>query len=82
MEVVRRFDRLICGSTQPGLTIVFDLAPRLSLQRANGRESRRKSKQGRFESQGVSFHERVREGYLAIARRQPGRVKVVQAGDP
>jgi len=75
---VRAFDRIICARTQPHLTIVLDLPPRLSLERAQGRESMRKSKQERFELQGLRFHERVREGYLAIARRQPRRVKLVQ----
>ena len=79
---VRAFDRIICARTQPGLTIVLDLAPRLSLKRAQGRESGRKSKQRRFESQGMRFHKRVRSGYLAIARREPRRVKVVQADGP
>jgi dTMP kinase len=82
VETVRAFDRIICARTQPHLTIVLDLPPRLSLARAQGRESRRRSKQERFELQGLRFHERVREGYLAIVRRQPGRVKLVQANRP
>jgi len=79
---VQAFDRIICARTQPHLTIVLDLPPRLSLERAQGRESMRKSKQERFELQGLRFHERVREGYLAIARRQPRRVKLVRANRP
>jgi dTMP kinase len=79
VETVRAFDRLICGRTQPDLTIVLDLAPRLSLERAQARLTGRKSKQGRFESQGMNFHKKVREGYLAIARQEPRRVKVVRA---
>ncbi len=82
VETVRALDRIICRRTQPDLTVVLDLAPRLSLARAQGRQSRRKSKQGRFESQGISFHQRVRNGYLAIARKEPRRVKVVRAGGP
>jgi dTMP kinase len=82
VQAVRAFDRIICDRTQPDLTIVLDLAPRLSLERAQGRETRRESKQGRFESQGLSFHKRVRNGYLAIARKEPRRMKVVQADRP
>jgi dTMP kinase len=82
VETVQAFDCIICHPTQPDLTIVLDLAPRLSLARAQGRQSRRKSKQGRFESQGMNFHQRVRNGYLAIARKEPLRVKVVQADGP
>jgi dTMP kinase len=82
VETVRAFDRIVCGGTQPDLTIVLDLDPRASLARAQGREIRRNSRHGRFESQGVKFHQRVRAGYLAIARREPRRVKVVRADRP
>jgi dTMP kinase len=81
-ETVRAFDRMICARTQPDLTIVLDLPPRVSLKRAQGRESRRKSNQERFELQGMRFHKRVRDAYLAIARKEPRRVKVVQANGP
>jgi dTMP kinase len=82
VETVRAFDRIVCARTQPDLTILLDLAPRLSLRRAQARRSWRKSKQQRFELQGMTFHKRVRNGYLAIARKQPRRVKVVQADRP
>lgn len=81
-EIVRAFDRMICGQTQPGLTLVLDLAPRVALRRAQGREFRRNSIRGRFEAQGLNFHQRVRAGYLAIARREPRRVKLVRANRP
>ena len=81
-EAVRAFDRLVCARTQPDLTIVLDLAPRLSLQRAQGRHSGRKSRQERFELQGTNFHRRVRRGYLALARKEPRRMKVVRANGP
>ena len=80
--LVRALDRIICGRTQSDLTLVLDLPPRLALERARGREARRRSKRGRFEAQSLRFHERVRAGYLAIARREPRRVKVVQADLP
>jgi dTMP kinase len=79
---VRALDRIICGHTQPDLTLVLDLPARLALERARGRETRRRSKHGHFEAQSFRFHERVRAGYLAIARRDPRRVKVVQADQP
>jgi len=81
-RTVRAFDRVVSGRTQPDLTILLDLAPRLSLGRAEGRESQRKSNQGRFEAQGLDFHTRVRRGYLAIAHKEPRRVKVVRADEP
>jgi dTMP kinase len=82
VETVRAFDEVVCGATQPNLTIVLDLDPRTALARAHGREERRNSQRSRFEAQGLAFHRRVRRGYLEIARREPRRVKVVQADRP
>jgi dTMP kinase len=80
IEVVRAFDRVVCGDTQPDLTLVLDVAPRAALTRAQGRETRRNSRHGRFEAEGLRFHTRVRAGYLAIARQEPSRVRLVEAG--
>ncbi len=80
VAAVRALDRIICGRTQPDLTLVLDLAPRLALKRARRRQN--ESGQGRFEAQGLKFHQRVRAGYLAIARQAPRRVKVVRANRP
>lgn len=79
---VRAFDRIVCGKTQPQLTLLLDLDPRVALARAQGREMRRNSAHSRFEIQGLKFHQRVRAGYLAIAKRQPRRVKAVSADRP
>jgi dTMP kinase len=76
---VRAFDRVICGKTQPDLTIILDLDPERALGRALGRDTRRRSRHGRFEAQSLAFHKRVRAGYLAIARSAPSRIKVVNA---
>jgi dTMP kinase len=75
---VRAFDRVICGQTQPDLTIILDLDPKRALGRAL-RDIRRRSRLDRIEAQGLAFHQRVRAGYLAIARRAPERIKVLRA---
>jgi dTMP kinase len=82
VKTVRAFDRIVCGRTQADLTIVLDLDPRLALARAQGREIRRNSTRGRFEAAGLEFHQRVRAGYLVMARQEPRRVKVVEADRP
>jgi dTMP kinase len=78
-ETVRIFDRIVCGPTQPDLTIVLDLPPQVGLSRATLRERQRNSNHMRFEAEGVGFQRRVRAGYLEIARQQPVRVKLVRA---
>ncbi len=78
VATVRAFDRVICGPTQPDLTIILDLDPERARGRARG-DSKRRSRLDRIEAQGLVFHKRVRAGYLALARRAPKRIKVVSA---
>jgi dTMP kinase len=75
---VAAFDRVVCGSTQPDLTIILDLDPEHARGRALG-DTRRRSRLDRIEAQGLAFHKRVRAGYRAIARRQPKRIKLLSA---
>ncbi|MGO8816954.1 MAG: dTMP kinase [Terriglobia bacterium] len=78
IATVSAFDRLICGATQPDLTIILDLDPERALGRARG--DTRRARLDRIEAQGLAFHKRVRVGYLALARKTPKRIKVVRAG--
>jgi dTMP kinase len=81
---VRELHRVLCGNLQPDLTILLESNAAASLSRARKR-NQRASKSGhghdenRFEQETRAFFGRVREGYLAIAKREPGRVVVVDA---
>jgi len=71
--------RLIFDDLKPDMTFLLDLAPRIGLARAwkqldNGTRSGTES---RFEEETINFHEKVRAGYLELARRQPERIRVV-----
>jgi dTMP kinase len=79
---VREIDRAVCGDTQPDLTLVLDLDPRLALSRALRRDARESLKPGRFEAEGLSLQQRVRAGYRALARREPGRVRLIRSDRP
>ncbi len=81
-RTVRALDRVICGRTQPDLTLLLDLDPRTALARARRRDNHRRAKDTRFENHGLKFQQRVRAGYLALARQQPRRIKVIQADRP
>ena len=84
-EPVRELHRVLCGDLQPDLTILMDSNPQASVNRARRRNqsasksSSRTHDENRFEQETRSFFARVREGYLAIAKREPERVVVVDA---
>jgi dTMP kinase len=75
-DAVRRVDAIARDGLLPDLTLVYDLAPEIGLARAWRRDG---SRAGRFEAAELAFHERVRAAYLEIARREPGRVVVIDA---
>ncbi|HKT10717.1 MAG TPA: dTMP kinase, partial [Terriglobia bacterium] len=79
VQTVHALDRIICGRTQPELTLLLDLDPQVSLARARKRNTRLKAKNTRFENHGLKFQKMVRAGYLALAQKQPRRIKVIQA---
>ncbi len=82
VQTVRALDQVICGRTQPDLTLLLDLDPQAALDRARKRNTRRKMRNTRFENHGLKFQKRVRTGYLALARQQPRRIKLIQADRP
>lgn len=84
-DAVRELHRVLCGNLQPDLTLLLDSNPHASVSRArrrNKRDSKNASRghdENRFESETRAFFGRVRDGYLAIAKREPGRVVMVDA---
>jgi len=79
-EIVERVNAFAVGPNVPGLTIVLDLDP----EAARERQIRRSHPPGsgsfdRMEAEPVDFFERVREGYMDVAKLHPRRVKIVSA---
>lgn len=72
---IRQLARIAHPGLAPDLTIVFD-AP---ISVASARLAARGQGQDRIELEDAPFFERVRAAYLAIATREPGRVRVVDA---
>ena len=78
LEFIRQLNRVVIEQRQPDLTILIDIDPRLALSRARERNRQDTVDESRFEKESLAFFERVREGYLTIAREQPHRVRLVQ----
>ena len=56
---------------KPDLTLVFDIDPEKGLGRTNAQKDR-------IEQRPLAYHTRVRQGYLTIAKKEPGRAKVIE----
>ena len=73
--LIAAMETYILEQTRPDLTLIFDLPVDVGLERAHARAG----SEMRFESKGLAFHERLRAGFLAIARAEPDRCTVVDA---
>jgi dTMP kinase len=83
LAMIHALDRLVTAGMRPDLTIVLDVEAAVGLARARGRNNQQGLEaEARFENEALAFHERVRQGYLALAREAPDRMKIVDAALP
>jgi dTMP kinase len=73
MDEVARIGGFCTGGITPDLTLILDVHPRTGGQRRGPRAA------DRIEQRSEEYHQKVREGFLALARRDPDRVRVVDA---
>nr|WP_312164820.1 dTMP kinase [Brevundimonas diminuta] len=74
-SLIEALDDAVVNGDQPDLTLVFDLPVKVGLDRAFGRGLF----ETRFESKGLAFHQKLRDGFLKVAERHPERCVVLDA---
>lgn len=75
ISLIEALEQTIVGATRPDLTLIFDLDPEAGLRRAKARKVA--DEEDRYERKGLTFHQRVREGFLEIARKDPKRCRII-----
>jgi dTMP kinase len=82
---VLELHRILCDDLQPDLTVLMDSDVATSVERArqrnqkSSRNGHERKDENRFEQESRAFFTRVRQGYLAIARRESDRVVMIDA---
>jgi dTMP kinase len=81
IELIGQLHQLLFDDLKPDVTLLLDLSPQVGLERAwqQLNTGQRSGNESRFESETVAFHEKVRAGYLELARLEPDRVKIIDA---
>jgi dTMP kinase len=74
-ETIRRIAAVTLGDFKPDFTLVLDLPPELGLARAGARQGT----ETRFEQFDLAFHTKLREAFLAAAKRAPDRCELIDA---
>jgi dTMP kinase len=81
LDLIQQIHRMILGGLKPDLTLILDLPVHDGLERAWQRINSQSGglPEDRFEKEAVAFHERVRQGYLTLARNEPERFRLIDA---
>ena len=74
-EKVTELHETVIDGFSPSLTLILDLPIEIGLARV-----RQRGEVDRYESMDLAFHQRIRDGFLDIARREPERCAVIDAG--
>ena len=75
LELIHHLNRVATDGLVPDLTIVLDVPVKVGRERTR----RRRRALDRLELEDFEFHQRVREGYLTIAKEEPHRVRVIHS---
>ena len=76
---LRALNAFATGGLTPHLTILLDIAPDEGFRRLSVRKA---AEIDRIERAGLEFHERLRQGYLELARTDPARFRVLSTDRP
>ena len=74
LEEIKQLNNIATGGLKPELTLLFDV----DIETSQARVGKEKD---RMESAGIEFFEKVRKGFLEIAKAEPDRVKVLNSAD-
>jgi dTMP kinase len=75
LAVIEALNKAATGGLEADLTIVIDTDPAVGLKRA------RKKGKDRMEAKELSYHRRVRAGYLKLAKKYKKRIRVIKMQD-
>ncbi len=79
LAVIEGINRIALEDFKPDLTFILDLPVETGLERAGRRLKRLESAEDRFEQLDLTFHQRMRQGFLDIAKHESERCLVVDA---
>jgi len=77
LGIIANLDLIATNGAKPDLTLLFDLDIETGLRR-----NRKINKIDRLELEEIEFHKRVRQGFIEITGKEPGRVRIIDASLP
>jgi dTMP kinase len=82
LDALSRITVFATGGLQPDLIVYLDLSVEEGLRRKRRAHETEGGEWNRLDQESVDFYQRVRRGYLRLAKEDPGRWLVVDARQP
>ena len=79
LKLISKINAFAVQNLSPDLTVLLDIELHAGFKRLHSRNRRQGTEKDRIESECMAFHKRVREGYLAMARKMPERFIIIKA---
>lgn len=77
--IAKKLYNLVAGEFKPNLTFLLDIDVKIGLERSFNKAKTMATKELRFENAETAFHERLRAGYLELAKQEPERFIIINA---
>lgn len=74
LDVIESLKQTAIGDFEPDLTIILDIDPVIGMKRADARAG-----ESTFEHKDMNFHQKLRDGFLTIAKQNPARCVIIDA---
>jgi dTMP kinase len=84
MDLVEKINTMVLNGLKPDITFLLDLDPKEGLRRTQKQlhKGERMNTESRFEMENLRFHEKIRQGFLILAKKEPDRFFIVDASKP
>jgi len=79
LDLIEQVDRVATGGRVPDRTLLFDLPPEEARARGHSPSRRERGAADRLDGEALAFYERVRQGFLDLARAEPERFRTVDS---
>ncbi len=78
-SIMDKLYNIVAGTFKPNITFLLDIDVKIGLERSFKKSQTMATKELRFENVDIAFHERLRQGYLELAKSNPDRFIIINA---
>ena len=74
-DLIKNLNKSLINNLKPKITFLFDIDPKVGLKRSK----KRNNNELRYENMPLSYHKKIRNAYLDIAKKNKKRIKIIDA---